>query len=137
MTNQGRLVPWSISIWIVFIGALIGLIVARYYLLTPWLGSSVADFLILLCLLILVIAGSRFTVKKLHLRSNLTSLLLLITIWSGLSVVSDLLLHQFFSTEDWNRIFGSSILVQTDFWIVLILYEIVGPFLIIWLVKLK
>lgn len=111
------------------------LLLLRHLLLKPWLGPSIGDFLVLMWLLAFVCVGSRIVVKELNLKSNIKSLLLVIGIWTGLSLVSDLVLHRFFSVQDWNSIFGSSVLVQTDFWIVLILCEIVGPFLVIWLLK--
>ena len=126
---------WSVGVWVFFIGVLISLLILRHLLLTPWLGPSIGDLLVLLCLLAFVFVGSRMVIERLRLRSNIMSLLLTITIWICLSVVSDLVLHRFFSTQDWNDIFGSSILVQTDFWIVLIFCELVGPFLVIWLLR--
>ena len=137
LVSLRRLMIWSVSAWVLFVGVLIGLLLLRHLLLTPWLGSSIGDFLVLVCLLAFVCVGSRIVVKKLKLKSNIRSLLLTIGIWTGLSVISDLVLHRFFSVQDWNSIFGSSILVQTDFWIVLIFCEIVGPFLVIWLLKSK
>ena len=118
-----------------FVGVLIGLLLMRHFLLTPWVGPFIGDLLILVLLFTFVIIGSRFVVRKLELRSNLKSSFLVVSLWTLLSVISDLTFHRFFTAEDWHRIFGSSILVQADFWMVLIFCEIVGPFLVIWIIK--
>lgn len=133
LKNVRRLLLWSMGLWVLFVGVLIALILSRYYFLGPWLGDTFADWLNVATLLLIVFFGSRFIVKKLELASDLKLLLAIVTLWVGLSVILDLTIHYFLSPEDWNTMFVSSVLVQTDFWIVLILCEIVGPFLVFWL----
>ena len=130
-----KLIKWTAIIWMVFIFILLSFMAIRHFLLLQWLGQSFSDPFIIILLLALIIAGSRFAVMKLQLQSNLKSLILVIIIWMILSVISDISLHQILSREDWKTYFGSSLIAQTDFWILFIFCELVGPLLVIWLLR--
>ena len=109
--------------------------IVRHFVLVSWLGNLLADLVVLFFLLLVVVTGSRFIVMKLNLNSKLTSFAIIISIWIALSVISDLTLHQVLSRDDWKTYFGSSLIVQDDFWILFIFCELVGPILIIWLLR--